>query len=75
MMDGMNNAWGFEMGYGWVISLILLVVIIGLPAESSRRRKNAREQKYNSPQDILKTRYAKGEISKDEFDEKRRHIS
>ena len=75
MMDGMNNAWGFEMGYGWVISLILLVVIIGLTAESSRRRKNAREQKYNSPQDILKTRYAKGEISKDEFDEKRRHSS
>jgi putative membrane protein len=75
MMDGMNNAWGFEMGYGWVICLIVLVVIIGLTAESSRRRKNAREQKYNSPQDILKTRYAKGEISKDEFDEKRRHIS
>ena len=75
MMDGMNNAWGFEMGYGWVISLILLVFIIGLIAESGRRRKNAREQKYNSPQDILKTRYAKGEISKDEFDEKRRHIS
>jgi putative membrane protein len=75
MMDGMNNAWGFEMGYGWVISLILLVVIIGLMAESGRRRKNAREQKFNSPQDILKTRYAKGEISKDEFDEKRRHIS
>ena len=74
-MDGMNNAWGFEMGYGWVISLILLVFIIGLIAESGRRRKNAKEQKYNSPQDILKTRYAKGEISKDEFDEKRRHIS
>ena len=74
-MDGMNNAWGFEMGYGWIISLILLVVIIGLMAESGRRRKNAREQKFNSPQDILKTRYAKGEISRDEYEEKRRHIS
>jgi len=26
-MDGMNNAWGFEMRYGWVISLIVLVVM------------------------------------------------
>ena len=75
MMDGMSNAWGFELGYGWIISLIVLVVFIVLIAESNRRRKNARNQKFNSPQDILKTRYAKGEISKDEFEEKRRHIS
>ncbi len=75
MMDGMSNAWALEIGYGWIISLIVLVVIIGLIAESNRRRKNASRQKFNSPLDILKTRYAKGEISKDEFDEKRRHIS
>ena len=74
-MDGMSNAWGLEIGYGWIISLIILVVFIALVAESNRRRKNARNQKFNSPQDILKTRYAKGEISKNEFDEKRKQIS
>ena len=75
MMDGMSNAWGMNIGYGWIISLIVLIVIIALMSDASRRRKNANNQKFNSPQDILKTRYAKGEISKDEFDEKRRHIS
>jgi len=75
MMDGMSNAWSLEIGYGWIISLIILVVFIGLIAESNRRRKNARNQKFNSPQDILKTRYAKGEISRNEFDEKRKQIS
>lgn len=74
MMDGMSNAWGLEIGYGWIISLIVLVVIIALIAESNKRRKNA-NRKFDSPQEILKTRYARGEISRDEFEEKRRHIS
>ena len=74
MMDVTSNAWNLEIGYGWIISLIVLVVFIGLIAESNRRRKNA-NRKFDSPQDILKTRYARGEISRDEFDEKRRHIS
>ena len=74
MMDGMSNAWSLQIGYGWIIGLIVLVVFIGLISESNRRRKNA-SRKFDSPQDILKTRYAKGEISRDEFDEKRRHIS
>ena len=74
MMDGMGNAWSLQIGYGWIIGLIVLVVFIGLISESNRRRKNA-SRKFDSPQDILKTRYARGEISRDEFDEKRRHIS
>jgi len=74
-MDGISNAWTLEIGYGWIISLIVLIVFIGLIAESNRRRRNAKGQKYNSPQDILKTRYAKGEISRNEFDEKKRQIS
>jgi len=73
-MDGMSNAWSLQIGYGWIIGLIVLVVFIGLISESNRRRKNA-SRKFDSPQDILKTRYARGEISRDEFDEKRRHIS
>lgn len=75
MMDGMSNAWTLQIGIGWIISLIVIVVFIGLISESNRRRKNARNQRFNSPLDILKTRYAKGEISQNEFDEKRKQIS
>ena len=74
-MDGMSNAWSLQIGYGWIISLIVIVVFIALVSESNRRRKNARNQRFNSPLDILKTRYAKGEISQNEFDEKRKQIS
>jgi len=74
MMDGMNNFWEMGNGYGWVIILVVAIVIIGLIASVMKQKKSNR-QKYNSPQDILKIRYAKGEISKDEYDEKRRHIS
>ena len=72
-MDGMNNFWG--MGYGWIIGLIVLVVIVGLVVNAIKQKKNSNRPKYNSPLDILKTRYAKGEISRDEYEEKRRHIS
>jgi len=75
MMDGMNNGWGMGDGYGWIIGLIVLVAFIGVIVSVMQRRKNSDRPKYNSPLDILKTRYAKGEISKDEYDEKRRHIS
>jgi uncharacterized membrane protein len=75
MMDGMNNNWGMWYGYGWIIGLLILVVVIGVIVNAFQRRKNLNRPKYNSPQDILKTRYAKGEISKVEYDEKRKHIS
>jgi len=30
MMNGMNNIWGMGNGYGWIIGLIVLVVVVGL---------------------------------------------
>lgn len=77
MMNGneMTNGWGMGYGYGWIVGLIILIVVIVVVASALRRRKNSPGIKYNSPHDILKVRYAKGEISKDEYDEKKRHIS
>ena len=74
-MDGMNNNWGMGYGYGWIIGLFILILVIGLVLSALQRRKKSNISKYNSPQDILKVRYAKGEISKDEYHEKIRHIS
>ena len=74
MMDGMNN-WGMGSGYGWIIGLFILIIVIVVIVSALQSRKNSNKSKYNSPHDILKVRYAKGEISKDEFDEKMDHIS
>ena len=73
MMDGTNSCWG--MGFGWIIGLLILLIIVGMIVKAMNQNKNSNKSQYNSPLDILKTRYAKGEISKEEYDEKRRHIS
>jgi putative membrane protein len=75
MMNGMDNFWGMGSAFGWIIGIIIIVIIFGAVVSVMSRNKNSKQHKYNSPLDILKTRYAKGEISKDEYDEKRRHIS
>jgi putative membrane protein len=59
------------MGYGWIIGLIVLVVVI---VSAMKHKRKSTSPKYNSPQDILKTRYAKGEISKNEFNERKKNL-
>jgi len=48
----------------WVGGLILLVVLIMKLINSDRRRMNTRRE---TPLDILKRRYAAGEISREEY--------
>lgn len=64
--------WG--MGFGWLIGIVFIVLIIWLVA---RPRYYDYHQRWssNSAIDILKERYAKGEIDKAEFEEKKRDLS
>ena len=64
------EAMDWSMGWSWVIGLILLVGIIGIIVRKGRNN-NHREP---SAMEILKKRYAKGEISRDEFKEKRSYM-
>jgi len=68
-MNGFNHGWG--MGFGWIIGLIVLIAFIWFISKNINQN-NQSESK--SALDILKERYAKGEISKKEYQEKAEDI-
>ena len=71
-MNDLNHAW--EMGYGWIVGIILLVIIVVLVIVVVSQKKSNRRIKDSSPMDIIKARFARGEISKEEFEEKRKSL-
>ena len=72
----MHGYGGMGMGFGmiwfWIIGIAFLVLIIWLITRSLNQ--NAANNQYKPAIDILKERYARGEIDKDEFEEKKSHL-
>lgn len=67
------NGMGWGMGLGWIIVAIFLITFIWLVIKvSSQNYYNRRIGK--SALDILKERYAAGEINKAEFEEKKKDL-
>jgi putative membrane protein len=69
-----NYGWG--MGSGWILmilfwALVILGIVYVVQAISRRAVRSGPEE---TPLDILKKRYAKGEISKEEFERMRDDI-
>jgi putative membrane protein len=67
----------FGFGYGGMIMGILFLVLACVAIYfivQSVRSKNGIGQIQESPIDILKKRYAKGEITKDEYDRMKKDI-
>lgn len=73
MMHGYNgHGWG--MGWGWIIGLIFLIAFIWLVVKAIHSDSRKRQIPDKSALDILKERYAKGEIDKQEFEECRKEL-
>lgn len=69
MMNG--QCWG--MGWGmWFIPILIILVIYYLIKNNTQTKSNANTE---TPFDILKKRYAKGEITKEQFEEMKKNIS
>ena len=73
MMGGM----GFGMGFGWLLWLLLFVALILVVKTvfDSQSRSNAENTITKKALEILDERYARGEIDRREYEEKRRHLT
>ncbi|MFW5851505.1 MAG: SHOCT domain-containing protein [Bacteroidota bacterium] len=67
------NAHGWGMGWTWIIGFILLIIVI-LLVYRLLQIHNQSNTHSKSPLDILKERYAKGEIDKEEFEERKKNL-
>lgn len=68
MMQWGNYGWG--MGFGWIFMVLFwAVVVLGIVyIVQTISRRAGQSGTEGTPLDILKKRYAKGEITKEEFE-------
>ena len=78
VMQGYGHGMNFGMGWGlgWIFPLIILGLLVWLVVKVSRQNQSAEAGQITSesPLDILKKRYARGEIDKQEFEEKKKDL-
>ncbi|MBK6980218.1 MAG: SHOCT domain-containing protein [Betaproteobacteria bacterium] len=77
MMWGLGGFDGGGMGIGMLLfwGLFIAVIVVSIRGFGDWSGKNDSRPQERKPIDILRERYARGEIGKDEFEERRRELS
>ncbi|MGB2770027.1 MAG: SHOCT domain-containing protein [Candidatus Zixiibacteriota bacterium] len=70
-MWGSEGRMHFGAGYMWILLLIVIGLAVYLVIESQKSRTDGGKE---TPLEILKTRFARGEITKEEFEEMKRKL-
>lgn len=74
-MNDLHGNWGFGMGIGMTIFwLVVIAVIFILVKQGINGYSGQAGKKTERPLEILKQRYAQGEIDKDEFESKKKEL-
>ncbi|RLJ19794.1 electron transporter RnfE [bacterium endosymbiont of Escarpia laminata] len=72
-MMGNGFGMGFGGGFMWLFWILLIIAIVWAVKAAGGSSGNPPE-KQKSAVDILKERYAKGEIDQEEFEQKRKDL-
>jgi len=68
----MNGGMGFNMLF-WILAIIVIVLVIVWAVRKTSG--NGHETSEDTALDILKKRYARGGINKEEYEERKRELS
>lgn len=72
VFDGTHFMWGMHWA-GWILWILVIVGVVWLLTRSDQDRTSPppRESAQETPLDILQRRYAEGEISTEEYEERK----
>jgi len=65
---------GWIGGGMWIFWILLIIVVVVLIRALTGRTADAPVQRHETPLEILKTRYARGEINEEEFKHRRSEL-
>ena len=74
MMHWYPDMMGWGGGIGMIIFWIIVIVVIVLLIKWFTSQSSERIERKESPMEILKRRYASGEIEKEEYAEKKKDL-
>lgn len=71
-----HDLMGSGMWFGWIFWLLLIFLIVWFVVTQIKKGKqDSQSISQESPMDILKKRYAKGEITKKQFEQMKKDLS
>jgi len=77
-MHDMMGWGGWMIPWGWILIIVLVVILIYALAGKSAQsppEPSSGSHSEETPVDILKKRYARGEISREEFEQMKKDLS